>query len=163
MEDLIKLIRTAPSTTDALASWLEVETLELDRVLSDTAHRLTQRERDLLVPHPGVFYGYHRTALLRTPTPDSRVVASVEATVMLDRLTHDDAATVIEARRTLGSVLLELGARREFLSVSRGGRTDVAGNPIAFRTSFMFVLNGRSVAVVREDVHEDIITRKVSR
>lgn len=157
MEDVIELIRTSPSTVDALAGWLGVETLELDRVLSDTAHRLTQRERDLLVVHPGVFFGYHRSALLRTSMPSSRVVASVEATVTLDRLTHDDAAEVLAARRTLGSILLGLGANRRFLSVERGGRSDVAGNPVAFRTSFMFRLNGRPVAVVHEDVYESTI------
>lgn len=162
MEELIALIRSAPSTVTALSAWLDVETLELDRVLGSTSHRLTQHERDLLVPHPGVFYGYHRTALIRTCTPDSRVVASVEATVLLGRLPDDAASEILRERRTLGFVLLERGARREFLSVSRGGRSDVAGNPIAFRTSFLFTLNDRPVAIVREDVYEDIITRKVS-
>lgn len=157
MEDLIELIRTSPSTVNALSGWLDVETLELDRVLSNTAHRLTQHERDLLVVHPGVLFGYHRSALLRTPMPSSRVVASVEATVTLDRLPYDEASEVLAANRTLGAVLLELGARREFLSVQRGGRSDVAGNPIAFRTSFAFVLHGRSVAVVREDIYESTI------
>lgn len=163
MEDLIELIRTSPSTVSALSEWLGVETLELDHVMSDTAHRLTHHERDLLAVHPGLLFGYHRSAHLRTPMPSRRVVASVEATVLLDRLTHDDASEVLAARRTLGSLLIELGARREFLSVSRGGRSDAAGNPIAFRSSFMFVLNGRSVAVVREDVYASTVERKASR
>lgn len=158
MEDLIELIRASTSTVEALSNWLDVESLELDRVISDTAHRLTEHERALLVPHPGVFYGYHRTAFLSTPRPSSRVIAEVQATVLLGRLPEDAANEVLRARRTLGSVLLDVGATREFLSVSRGGRWDAGGNPIAFRSSFMFFMRGRPVAVVREDVHESTIT-----
>lgn len=157
MEDLIELICASSSTVDALSTWLGVDTLELDRTLSDTAHRLTPRERDILTVHPGVFFSYHRSAFLRTPVPSSRVVASVDATVTLDRLTHDDATEVLAARRTLGSLLLGLGARRQLLSVEHGGRSDAVGNPIAFRTSFVFWLNGRPVAIVREDVYESTV------
>ena len=121
-------------------------------------HRLTQHERNLLVPHAGVFYGYHRSAFLRTPRPDSQVVAEVQATVLLGRLPEETAHEVLDARRTLGSILLEAGAAREFLSVSHGGRWDAGGNPIAFRSSFMFFLHGRPVAIVREDVHESTVT-----
>lgn len=151
-------VRTASSTVSALSEWLGVASLELDRVTDDTTHRLTQHERNLLVPHAGVFYGYHRSAFLRTPQPDSRVVAEVQATVLLGRLPEEIAHEVLDARRTLGSILLEVGAAREFLSVSHGGRWDAGGNPIAFRSSFMFFLHGRPVAIVREDVHESTVT-----
>lgn len=160
MEELITLIRSAPSTVTALSAWLDVETLELDQVLSDTRHQLSEHEHNVMLPHPGVLHGYHRTALLRTPMPSRRVVASVSATVLLDRLPASTARDVLLERRTLGSILLDVGARREFLAVSRGGRSDAAGNPIAFRTSFTFVSNDHVVALVREDVYESIITRK---
>lgn len=160
IDDLLHFIRSGPTTVGALSDWLGVETLELDRVLSNTAHRLTQHERAILLPHPGVFYGYHRTALLRTPEPSSRVVASVDATVLLGNLPKDTAHEIIYERRTLGSVLLEIDARREFLSASRGGRSDAAGNPIALRTSFVFTWRDEPIALVREDIYEDIIMRK---
>jgi hypothetical protein len=156
--DLLTELRTTSSFVTTFARHLGVETLELDRVTANTGHRLTERERAVLEPHPGTLFGYRRSACLRTPRPVSRVVAWVEVTALLGRVPRSAAEDVLRANRTLGSILTELGATREFVDVRVGGRYDAAGEPIAFRLEAVLKLLGQPVALVREDVYQDVVS-----
>lgn len=157
---LLERMRKTTSAVETLSEWLGVTHLVLDRVTATTHYRLGDVNRALLEPHPGVFYGYRRTALLRTPDR-WEAVASVEAVVLTSRLPRHAVRHVLDAERTLGSVLLELGARREFIRSTVGGRTDAAGRPVGLRVEAKFLLDGpdgpEPVALVREDVYEDVI------
>lgn len=154
--ELLERMRDTTSAVRTLADWVGVHTLVLDRVTATVNYRLGDVNRDLLRPHPGVFYGYRRTALLRTPN-SWEAIASVEAVVLTSRLPEYAAHQVIAAEYTLGGVLRSIGARREFIRSTIGGRTDAAGRPVGLRVEARFVLDGEPVALVREDVYEDVI------
>lgn len=154
--ELLERMRDADSAVAALSNWLGVTHLVLDRVTANTNFRLGEVNRLLLQPHPGVLYGYQRTALLRTPITDESI-ASVEAIVLTARLPRNAAQLVLDARHTLGSILRGIGARREFIRATIGGRTDEVGRPVGLRVEARFVLEDEPIALVREDVYEDVI------
>lgn len=147
------------SATTTLAEWVGADTLTLDRVESSTNYRLSDRDRDLLDPHPGVFYGYRRSGLLCVPAPSWEPVAAVNAVVLTSRLPAELVTQVLDESITLGRILASGGARREFMGATRGGRTDESGRPIGLRVEARFVLDGEAVALVREDVYDDVIKR----
>lgn len=165
-QELLERMQDTASAVDTLADWVGVNTLVLDRVTATTNYHLGEVNRTLLRPHPGVLYGYRRTALLRTPET-WEAVASVEAVVLTSRLPRHAVGYVIDAKSTLGSVLRELGAHREFIRSTVGGRTDAAGRPVGLRVEARFLLNGpdgpEPVALVREDVYEDVIRARDAR
>lgn len=159
---LLQRMRDTESAVQTLSSWMGVTHLVLDRVTANAHYRLGEVNRTLLEPHPGVFYGYQRTALLRTPDT-WEAVASVEAVVLTSRLPEHAVARVIDAEYPLGSILITLGARREFLRSTIGGRTDSAGRPVGLRVEARFLLDGEPIALVREDVYEDVIRDRRAR
>lgn len=156
-DELLARLRETTSATATLARWVGVDSLSLDRVTAETNYRLSERDRELLDPHPGVFYGYRRTALLCVPGPAWRSVASVSAVVLTSRLSPAFAQLVLAADAPLGGIMLAAGAWREFIRATRGGRTDESGRAVGLRVEARFVLDGESVALVREDVYEDVI------
>lgn len=156
-DELLAHMRDTTSAVRTLSDWIDVDWLLLDRVQATANHRLGDIERELLNPHPGVFYAYRRTALLRIPAPRWESIASVEAVVLTSRLPADVVPLVLNAELTLGTVLHDIGARREFIRGTIGGRTDEAGRPVGLRVEARFVLDDEPVALVREDVYEDVI------
>jgi len=151
---LLEALRTTTSATATLAAHLGLDHLELDRQHGDGHHRLTARERDVLRPTSGVFYGYHREGFLRTPHPSWRPVAWVTATVLTSRLPEHVARLVVDARRPLGELLIAAGAARRTLDVRHERREDYSGHPIFLVSRAAFDLDGRPVAVVTEQVYD---------
>lgn len=154
---LLDALKTTPSATATLAAHLRVPDLDLTDVHAVPTHLLTDRERKVLDPYPGVVNGYHRDAVLRTPAPGSRPVAWVRATVLTSALPRPVAQRVVDARETLGAVLIEAGAVRRSLDVWRDLREDFSGEPVGLVSEAVFRLAGTPVAYVREEVYEWVV------
>lgn len=161
--ELLDRLRVTSSATQTLAEWLGVSTLELYDVEADPRYALSDIDVKMLDPHPGVLHSYRRSAILRAPSPVCVTAARVTAIVLVSRLPAPLVNEVYRAKWTLGSILTGVGARREFIRVTHGGRTDESGSPIAFRVEAKFTLDGEGVALVREDVYEDVLGRRAGR
>lgn len=150
---LLHALQTTTSATTTLAAHVGVPFLELDRQHVHPRHRITDRERALLNPHPGVYYAHHRDGFLRTPRPSWRPVAWVSATVLTGALPAGVAQRIVDGREPLGPLLIGAGAVRASLWARHESREDFSGEKVFMVSESRWTLDGLSVAVAREEVY----------
>lgn len=143
MPNLMNQLNGCPSFAAVLAAWCGVPRLELQVTGSTTTKPSRLRPQ----------ITYTRTGLLRLPSPSSRPVAQVEASVTLELLPLDVVAEITAGKRLLGEILIKAGATRKTTTVRKVSREDESGEKIHVRVLANFKLEGQVVATVTEDVY----------